>query len=693
MSALDSTINEHFAGLAVRKDLTKAIKGNAIVPTYVLEYLLGQHCATDDPDSITAGVERVRQILARHFVHRNEAELIKSTIKEKGRHKIIDKLTVELNDKEGYYQAKFTNLGLKGVPVDVDYIKAHPKLLVGGIWCIVDMIYEVPEDPKACPWHVDQLKPIQVSKFDFEQFIEARKKFATEEWMGLLLQTIGFNPEKFSRRETLLQLTRLVAYCERNYNLMELGPKGTGKSHIYSEFSPHGILISGGEITAAKLFVNNASGKIGLVGYWDSICFDEFAGKDKKVNKDLVDIMKNYMAQKTFSRGIESLGAEASMVFMGNTKKSVGYMMKYSNIFEPLPDKYIDSAFLDRIHAYLPGWEVSPIANDLFTNGYGLIVDYFAEILRHLRSQDFSHLYDENFSIESDITTRDRDGVRKTFGGLMKILYPHQECSDEEMEEILSFAMECRKRVKDHIIRIDETFEPKAFDFVKRAGGAVQVVKTAEEIDNPAFVGREPSSARQGADEEDEDQRVMEPDIAGSDAGNSESAATAQSGPSFGESTEKLIEGGEGPFVEFKSTLRVNLHTDKKDDKIEHSVLKTIAGFLNTRGGVLLIGVQDDGTPLGLESDQFANEDKLALHLQNLINDRIGEEHAPHIIPKFESHDGKRVLRVECSPGHEPAFVITGKFEPFYIRSGHATNELSPRKITPYLRRQFPDAQ
>lgn len=690
MSTLDLTINKHFAGLAVRKDLTKAIKGNAIVPSYVLEYLLGQHCATDDEASIEAGVDRVRQILAKHFVHRNEAELIKSTIKEKGRHKIIDKLTVELNDKEGYYQAKFTNLGLKGVPVDVDYIKAHPKLLVGGIWSIVDMIYEVPEDPKACPWHVDQLKPIQVSKFDFDQFIEARRKFSTDDWVGLLLQTIGFNPEKFTRRAALLQLTRLVAYCERNYNLLELGPKGTGKSHIFSEFSPHGILISGGEITAAKLFVNNASGKIGLVGYWDSVCFDEFAGKDKKVNKDLVDIMKNYMAQKTFSRGIESLGAEASMVFMGNTKKSVEYMMKYSHLFEPLPDKYIDSAFLDRVHAYLPGWEVSPIRNDLFSNGYGLIVDYFAEILRHLRTKDFSHLYEKEFRIESDITTRDRDGVRKTFGGLMKILYPHEECTKEEMQEILTFALECRKRVKDHIVRIDETFEAKAFDFAENEGGeAVTSVKTPEELDTPDYEGLPPGAhAAVGATSVSEEEQI-DNDLDEGKTEDFEEAIEPGPGAEHNKPIAEIVKQGEGPFVEFKSTLRINLHTQKKDPKIEMAVLRTIAAFLNSKGGTLVIGVKDDGTALGLKTDNFSNEDKTGLHLQNLINDKIGIEHANHIIPTFEDFDGQRALRVECSPSHAPAYVDNGSTDVFYIRTGPATNELRPSKIPAFLKQRF----
>ncbi|MEI8290561.1 MAG: BREX system Lon protease-like protein BrxL [Verrucomicrobiota bacterium] len=501
MTPLDKKINLHFAGLVVRKDLTKTVKGNAIVPSYVLEYLLGQHCATDDEASIQSGIETVKNILAKHFVHRNESELIKSTIKEKGRHKIIDKITVELNDKAGVYEAQFTNLGLKRVQVDSDYIKKHPKLLVGGVWSIAELTYHPVEDPKQEPWHLESLKPIQVAHVDVENFLAARKEFTTDEWMDVLLQSMGFNPEMFSRRGKLVLLVRLVPYCERNYNMIELGPKGTGKSHIYSEFSPHGILISGGEITVAKLFVNNASGKIGLVGYWDCVCFDEFAGKDKKVDKNLVDIMKNYMANKSFSRGIEMLGAEASMVFMGNTRKSVPYMMKHSHFFEELPDKYIDSAFLDRLHCYNAGWESSPVRSELFTSGFGFIVDYLAEILRHLRSQDFSQLYSPHFELNSEITTRDRDGVQKTFSGLMKVLFPHGESTKAEIQEILAFAMEGRRRVKEQILKIDETFVPVAFTYTDRAESKEQAVVTLEETQYPTLARRDGQVAETKADQ------------------------------------------------------------------------------------------------------------------------------------------------------------------------------------------------
>ena len=498
LSALDQKILLHFPGLVVRKDLTNGLKQNAVVPTYVLEYLLGQHCATDDNAVIKAGLESVQKILAKHYVHRNQAQLVKSTIKEKGRHKVIDKLTVELNDKGGFYEAEFTNLGLKKVPVSDDFVRRFPKLLVGGIWCITDVTYEVADDPKASPWQIDTLKPIQVASVDFEQFLKARAQFSTEEWMDVLMQSMGFNPEMFGRRAKLLTLIRLIPYCERNYNLLELGPKGTGKSHIYAEFSPHGMLISGSEVTAPKLFVSNASGKIGLVGYWDCVCFDEFAGKDKKVDKALVDIMKNYMANRTFSRGIEQLTAEASMVFMGNTKKSVAYMLKHSNFFEPLPDKYIDSAFLDRIHAYNPGWEVAPIRHELFTNGYGFVVDFIAEVLKHLRTEDFPGAYKKHFEVASEVSTRDQTGFEKTFSGLMKILFPDGNATSKEIEELLAFAMEARRRVREHILRIDDTFKRHDFIYKPLSGGAPVTVLTPEEIQYPVFAGPRVQKAAEG---------------------------------------------------------------------------------------------------------------------------------------------------------------------------------------------------
>lgn len=481
MNGLDTKINEHFQGLVVRKDLVKAVKGNAIVPTYVLEYLLGQYCATSDEATIQAGIDTVKEILRKHYVHRNEAGLVRSTIKEKGRHKVIDRISVTLNDGAGVYEGEFANLGIKKVLVDSETIKAHPKLLVGGVWCIADVEYELTEDKNACPWILGSLKPIQMSRFNYDEYIEARKQFTTDEWIDLLIQSIGFNPELFGRRSKLTQLIRLIPYCERNYNLMELGPKGTGKSHIYSEFSPHGILISGGEVTVPKLFVNNSNGRIGLVGYWDVVAFDEFAGKNKRVDKALVDIMKNYMANKSFSRGVETLGAEASMVFVGNTQHSVAYMLKHTDLFDELPDNYHDSAFLDRIHCYIPGWEVDIIRGEMFSDGYGFVVDYLAEIMRSLRNHDFSDRYWSSFKLSNAISTRDRDGINKTFSGLMKIIFPHGEATKAEVEDLLKFAIEGRKRVKDQLMRIDSTYGEVRFSYLDLDGSEVRVATLEED--------------------------------------------------------------------------------------------------------------------------------------------------------------------------------------------------------------------
>ncbi len=484
MSELDEKINQHFAGLVVRKDLVKAVKGNAIVPTYVLEYLLGQYCATNDEATIQTGIETVKEILRKHYVHRNEAGLVRSTIKEKGRHKVIDRISVSLNDKDDVYEAEFSNLGIKKVLIDSGTVKAHQKLLVGGVWCIADLEYEHTEEKAVTPWILASLKPIQISRFEFDGYVEARKQFSTEEWIDLLIQSIGFNPQMFGKRNKLLQLIRLIPFCERNYNLIELGPKGTGKSHVYSEFSPHGILISGGEVTVPKLFVSNSSGKLGLVGYWDVVAFDEFAGKQKKVDKALVDIMKNYMANKSFSRGVETLGAEASMVFVGNTDHTVPYMLKHSDLFDPLPEKFHDSAFLDRIHSYIPGWEVDVIRGEMFSTGFGFVVDYLAEILKSLRSHDFSDRYKKHFSLSEEISTRDRDGINKTFSGLMKILYPQGEATEAEIEDVLRTAIEGRKRVKDQLLRIDSTYPEVRFAYEGK-DGQEKLVHTLEEDEYP----------------------------------------------------------------------------------------------------------------------------------------------------------------------------------------------------------------
>lgn len=669
MNYLDQKINEHFGGLVVRKDLVKTVRGNAVVPTYVLEYLLGQYCATSDEASLQSGIESVKEIIRKHYVHRNEANLVKSLIREKGHHRVIDKVSVELNEKADAYEASFSNLGINKVLIDSDTVKAHEKLLVSGVWCIAEIEYKYTEDQRVVPWILASLKPIQMSSFDIDQYLQARKQFTLDEWIDVLIQSMGFDPSKFTLRKKLFQLVRLIPYCERNYNLIELGPKGTGKSHIYSDFSPHGILISGGEVTVPKLFVNNSTGRIGLVGYWDSVAFDEFAGKKKTANKALVDILKNYMANKTFSRGIETLGAEASLVFVGNTSNDLEHMLMHTDLFEDLPAQYYDSAFLDRLHFYIPGWEVEVIRGEMFTNGYGFVVDYLAEILRKIRSYDFTHHYQEYFAISTDISTRDRDGINKTFSGLMKILFPSGEASKEDIELVLELAIEGRKRVKDQLLRIDTTYPDVKFGYTRLADQTEVQVLTAEEKAFPQHYYKKPNYEK-----------------------NTNSKQSAEKLPSVldGDLTEeeRMIASGENEKVEFKSTLRWNLAADKADKAIENSALKTIAAFLNTEGGTLFIGVKDDGNILGIEKDQFLNEDKYLLHFASLLNDRIGKHYIEHIEWGLREVKGKKILRVTCKPSPSPAF-LKNNGEEFYVRNGPSSVQLSTSEVLEYSRKHF----
>ena len=489
MNELDQKINQHFAGKVVRKDLTKLVKGNAIVPTYVLEYLLGQYCATDDEPTIAQGVETVKSIIAKHFVHRDEAQLIKATIRETKSHRIIDKVLVRLNDKRDMYETSFANLGLTKVPINEGIVKQNQKLLSGGVWCLVTMGYQPSEERDSTPWIIESLKPIQIANVDVDEYKGIRKYFSTDEWIDLLMQSIGLNPEEFTFRSKLIQLARLIPFCENNYNVIELGAKGTGKSHIYSEMSPHGILISGGEVSKAKLFVNNSTGDIGLVGYWDVVAYDEFAGKSKKVDRGLVDIMKNYMANKSFSRGKEIYGASASMAFIGNTEHTVTYMLKHSNLFDALPKEYYDTAFLDRVHCYLAGWEVQKLRNEMFTDGYGFIVDYLAGVMKELRKEDRMNDYNKYFELSDSITTRDKTSIAKTFSGLVKIIFPHGEFTEDEAKSMLEFAIENRRRVKDQLRKMDETFERVDFSYMNRQTKKKTLVQTLEYIENKNLLG------------------------------------------------------------------------------------------------------------------------------------------------------------------------------------------------------------
>lgn len=484
---LDRKIIEHFPGKIVRKDLTSLMKRSAGIPTYVLEYLLGMYCATDDEAAIADGMARIRKILAENYVRPEESEKIKSRIRELGQYTVIDKVSARLDEYRDLYIAQFTNLNIEPFVMPDEYVRQHTKILTGGIWCIMRIQYLRPEDiaedpladifgdnpaeqrgrarkgrtsgkgkrgPEDSPFKIASLTPIQMPSLDLPEFVSHREAFSTDEWIALLLRSAGYEPSALTPRERMHFLTRMVPLVELNYNLCELGPRGTGKSHIYTEVSPYSYLLSGGQTTTAKLFANNAARagqRIGLVGHWDCIAFDEVAGMNFR-DQNAIQIMKGYMANGTFGRGTESFNAEASMVFEGNINDSVANVLKTTHLFDPFPPEFNnDSAFFDRIHCYLPGWEVPKMRSDLICERYSLITDCLGEFLHAMRRRDFTHHIDRHFRLNSDFNRRDEIGVRKTFSGLAKLIFPDGKMDREDVRMLLEYAIEGRRRVKEQL--------------------------------------------------------------------------------------------------------------------------------------------------------------------------------------------------------------------------------------------------
>ena len=454
-NSLDKLLNERFAGRVVRKDLTKLIKEGANVPVYVLEYLLGMYCASDDDETIKAGLVTVKNILSENYVRPDEAEKVKSKIRERGSFKVIDKVTVKLNENRDSYEALLSNLGIKNAEIPDSYVREFEKLLVGGIWCIVTLQYRFEENSKTSPFLVSELKPIQMPGLDMEELFSARKGFTEEQWIDSLLRSTGMEPTCFKERAKWHLLARMIPLVENNYNLCELGPRGTGKSHIYKEISPNSILVSGGQTTVANLFYNMSARKVGLVGLWDVVAFDEVAGINFK-DQDGVQIMKDYMASGSFSRGRESISASAAMVFVGNLPQgqSVESLVKTSHLFAPFPDVMIDSAFFDRFHAYVPGWEIPKMRPEFFTNQYGLIVDYLAEWVREMRKRSFADAIDKYFKLGNNLNQRDTIAVRRTVSGLLKLICPDGSYTKETVRKCLEYALEVRRRVKEQLKKI-----------------------------------------------------------------------------------------------------------------------------------------------------------------------------------------------------------------------------------------------
>ncbi|MCL5769411.1 MULTISPECIES: protease Lon-related BREX system protein BrxL [Acinetobacter] len=450
---LDQLLNEHFAGRVVRKDLTKLIKEGANVPVYVLEYLLGMYCASDDPEIIEQGLRNVKTVLAENYVRPDEAEKVKSLVRERGSYKVIDRVTVKLNERKDKYEASFSNLGIKDAEISAGIVKEYEKLLVGGIWVIATLSYYFEEGQTSSPFGVSLLKPIQMPNMNMDELFSGRAALSTDQWRESLIRSIGMEPASLKEDVQWHLLARMVPFVENNYNVCELGPRGTGKSHIYKECSPNSILVSGGQTTVANLFYNMSSRRIGLVGLWDVVAFDEVAGISFK-DKDGVQIMKDYMASGSFARGREQMEASASMVFVGNINQSVESLVKTSHLLAPFPEAMIDSAFFDRFHAYIPGWEIPKMRPEFFTNRYGLIVDYLAEFFREMRKRSFADSIEKYFKLGNNLNQRDVIAVRKTVSGLMKLLYPHGQFNKEDVRQCLEYALQVRRRVKEQLKKI-----------------------------------------------------------------------------------------------------------------------------------------------------------------------------------------------------------------------------------------------
>jgi len=480
-------LRQNFAGKIVRKDLTKKIKEGANVPVYVLEFLLGQYCSSDDPELIEKGVESVKHILADNFVRPDEAQKILSQLRQRGNYTVIDRITVKLDIKKDAYFAEFSNLGLRDVPIEEDYPAKFDRLLCGGIWCIIQLNYEFDDEDyrSVNPIQIANLTPIQMPHIDIEELKAGRKAFSQEEWLDVMLRSTGMEPDALTEREKWLLLARMLPLVENNFNMCELGPRSTGKSHLYKEISPNSILVSGGQTTVANLFYNMGSKTVGLVGMWDCVAFDEVAGI-KFRDKDGVQIMKDYMASGSFARGKEEKAASASMVFVGNINQSVDVLLKTSSLFDPFPPEMgQDTAFLDRMHCYIPGWEVPKFRPEHFTDDYGFITDYLAEFLRELRKEQFSDALDRFFRLGKNLNQRDTIAVRRIVSGMVKLLYPDGDFTKEQLEEILRFALEMRRRVKEQLKKLggmefydvnfsyidNESFEEKYVTVPEQGGG------------------------------------------------------------------------------------------------------------------------------------------------------------------------------------------------------------------------------
>jgi ATP-dependent Lon protease len=672
MDALDRLANDAFAGRVVRKDLVRQVKVGANVPVYVLEFLLGKYCASDDPAAIATGLQVVNQTLQENFIRPDESEQAKAKLKQKGKHRIIDKVDVRLVASEDKFWAHLSSFGDKFVNIPESLVYKYERLLGGGVWCQLDLLYNADDEvPLKRPFYIGGLKPIQVAAFDLDEYVAARQRFSRDEWLDLMTRSIGLEPTHYDLRGKLLAILRLLPMVERNYNLIELGPWGTGKSFIYRESSPNSILISGGKVTVAQLFVNLSSGRVGLLGMWDVVAFDEVAGLQMS-DSTVVNMLKDYMESGSFARGKEEVPTEASIVFIGNTSKPPEELVRTAHLFADLPKAMIDPAFLDRLHYYLPGWEAPKLEKRLFTDHFGLVSDYLAEALRQLRKQSFVGAIDADFVLGSHLSARDEKAVRKTVSGLLKILHPHGEWSHGELREYLEFAMEGRRRVKEQLKKLAvHDYAKTAFSYVERDTGHevwVEVPEQPEQID-PLAEDEAPTADGQGAD----------------------ASASADDLDLVERSIVELIISGESGRVEFKQTARVNLSTNQRDQVIELMVVKSVAGFMNAHGGALLLGVTDRGEVYGIEKDvktlgSKQSTDGFELWLTGLLDNTLGPTATSQVTISYEEFAEGTVCRVDVRSSKKPTYVRGSKGDAdLYVRLNNSTRLLNTADAVEYV--------
>jgi ATP-dependent Lon protease len=668
MIDLDPKTTDVFAGKVVRKDLVRKVKVGANVPVYVLEYLIGKYCATDDPVAIEAGLRVVDRTIAQNFIRPDEANKAQFQLKDRGKATYIDKVRVRaLEDKDW---AEMANFGNKYLHVPDHLIRKYPRILELGVWAQVDLEYRPMDDEehggKGRPFYITDIRPIQLASFDFEQYIEGRRQFTTEEWTDLIIRSVGLEPSYYDRRLKLLFLTRLVPMAERNYNLIELGPRGTGKSFVYRETSPNSILISGGKTTVAQLFAHMGTGRIGLVGHWDVVAFDEVAGI-QFADSTVIQIMKDYMESGSFARGREELPAEASMVFLGNLDEPPEQLVRKGHLFVNLPDAMIDAAFLDRMHFYLPGWDAPKMEQRFFSDHYGFISDYLAEALRASRRQNYSGVMEEEFAFGEHLNARDERAVRKTVSGLLKILHPHGEWTRAELREYLELALEGRRRIKEQLKKLaPHEYAKTAFSYIERDTGMEFWVEVPEQPDNAVAE----TISNEGAD----------------------TPVQARAAESKRLSVEKLMSRGESSIVEFKSSARWNLHKGDRDQAIEREIVKAVSGFMNAQGGALLIGVNDSHEAIGLRNDYKLTKkgnrdprDSFENWLTDLFDNSIGRPALANMTITFEEVDGHDVCRIEVKPSRKPVYAQGKQTKDFYVRLNNGTRSLDIEDALNYI--------